>query len=133
MIEWPQELKKGNFNIGLYGESNNLFSELSKYNSKSVGSQPIKVSQFSDQASITPCHILYIAKENSDKTAAMVKKFKAKGTLVICEKEGALKDGAIINFIIRNNRQSYELSKTNAVKHKLIIGKQLTELAVKVE
>jgi len=63
----------------------------------------------------------------------MVKKFKSKSTLIVSEKEGAMKDGSIINFIIRNNRQSYELSKTNATKHKLIIGKQLTELAVKVE
>jgi len=133
MVEWPSDLKKGTFNIGVLGESNNLFTELSKYNSKSVGSQTIKVNHFAESASVTQCHILYVTKEQSDKTAALVKKFKSKGTLIISEKEGALKEGAIINFVIRNNRQSYELSKTNAVKHKLIIGKQLTELAAKVE
>jgi YfiR/HmsC-like len=133
MIEWPSALGKGNFNIGLFGESANLYSELSKYNSKAVGSQSIKVNQYTDAATVVPCHILFITKEQSDKTAAMVKKFKSKGTLIITEKEGSLKEGSIINFVIRNNRQSYELSKTNAGKHKLIIGKQLTELAAKVE
>lgn len=133
MIEWPAAVGKGNFNIGVLGESTNLYTELSKYNSKSVGSQAIKVTPYTDAASVIPCHILFITKEQSDKTSAMVKKFKAKGTLVITEKEGALKDGSIINFVFRNSRQTYELSKTNAVKHKLIIGKQLTELATKVE
>jgi hypothetical protein len=132
MIEWPSALGKGNFNIGLFGESDNLYNELSKYNSKSVGSQTIKVAQY-NESNVAACHILFVTKEQSDKTTAMVKKFKSKGTLIITEKEGSLKDGSIINFVIRNNRQSYELSKTNAGKHKLIIGKQLTELAAKVE
>lgn len=133
MIEWPKELKKGNFTIGILGETN-LYNELnSKYSSKSVGSQPIAIKQFGDMASVTQCHILFITKDNADKTASLVKKFKPKSTLIISEKEGGLRDGSIINFVIRNNRQSYELSKTNAAKHKLIIGKQLTELAVKVE
>lgn len=133
MIEWPAEMKKGNFNIVVLGDQGNLYNELSKYNSKTAGSQIIKVSAVTDVNSLSAPHILFITKEHSDKTAAMVKKFKPKSTLIISEKEGALKDGAIINFIIRNNKQSYELSKTNATKHKLIIGKQLTELAVKVE
>lgn len=132
MVEWPKELKTGNFNIGVYGETS-LLGELNKYNSKSVGSQPIRVSEFRNADEITPCHILFITKEKSSQTAELVKKFKAKNTLIITEKEGAMKDGAIINFIIRNNKQSYELSKTNAGKHKLVIGKQLTDLAVKVE
>jgi len=132
MVEWPKELKSGNFNIGVFGETN-LITELTKYNSKSVGSQPIKVSQFSDYGDITPCHILFVSREKSAQTADLVKKFKSKNTLIITEKEGGLRDGAIINFIIRNNKQSYELSKTNAGKHKLVIGKQLTDLAVKVE
>jgi hypothetical protein len=132
MVEWPKEQKTGNFNIGVFGETN-LLSELVKYNSKSVGSQPIKVTEYRDMHEIPACHILFVSREKSDKTAELVKKFKAKNTLIITEKEGSLHDGAIINFIIRNNKQSYELSKTNAIKHKLIIGKQLTELAVKVE
>ena len=133
MIEWPSAVGKGSFNIGLLGEPSNLLTELNKYNSKSVGSQSIKIIPFSESSLVTACHILFITREQADKTAALVKKFKANGTLIISEKEGALKDGSIINFIIRNNRQTYELSKTNASKHKLIIGKQLTELAAKVE
>lgn len=132
MIEWPKELKNGSFNIGIVGESA-LYNELSKYSSKSVGSQPIKVTSFADASQATACHILFVTKEKSARTAELAKKFKAKSTLVIGEREGALGDGAVINFIIRNNKQSYELSKTNAIKHKLIVGKQLTDLAVKVE
>ena len=133
MVEWPKELRSGNFNIGVLGESN-LYNELNtKYAGKSVGSQSIKISQFKSSGDVSVCHILFITKEFNNKIGELVKKFKPKSTLIVTEKEGALKEGSVINFIIRNNRQSYELSKTNATKHKLTIGKQLTELAVKVE
>ncbi len=132
MVDWPKELKSGAFNIGVFGETN-LVSELGKYSGKSAGSQTIHISHFKDYNEITACHILFVTKENAGKTSELAKKFKSKSTLIVSEKEGALKEGAVINFIIRNNKQTYELSKTNAVKHKLTVGKQLTELATKVE
>ncbi|HAA00035.1 MAG TPA: hypothetical protein DEP18_03415 [Flavobacteriales bacterium] len=133
LVDWPKEFKKGDFIIGVYGESP-LYDELTnKYSNRSVGSQAIKIRSFQSYNSITPCHILVVAPEVSDKVADLAKKFKSSSTLIVSEKEGKLKEGAVISFVIKDNKQSYELSKSNASKSKLIIGSKLENLAARVE
>jgi hypothetical protein len=133
LVDWPKEFKQGDFVIGVFGESN-LYDELtSKYSNKSVGSQSIKIKKYLNFAEISNSHILFVANENSERTAELVKKYKSKSTLIVTEKEGKLKDGAVINFIVKDNKQTYELSKTNAAKYKLIIGAKLENLAARVE
>lgn len=133
LIDWPKEFKQGDFLIGIVNE-NNLFEEmLAKYSNKMIGSQPIRIKRFNTVAEVTQCHIVYLASDVSDKTPEIAKKYRSKSTLIVTEKEGKLKDGATINFIIRNNKLSYEISKGNANKSKLIIGSKLETLAFKVE
>jgi hypothetical protein len=129
LIDWPKEFKSGNFKIGIFGETN-LYNDLSKsYTNKLVGSQAIKVYQFSKTSEIEDCHILFIARDKSDNTAELAKKYRSKSTLIITEKEKMLKEGAIINFIVKNNKVAYEVSKGNASRHKLTLGSQLLNLA----
>lgn len=129
LVDWPKEFKTGNFKIGVFGETN-LYNDLSdKYTNKLVGSQAIKVIKYSKTSEIDDCHILFIAKEKSDNVAELARKYKSKSTLIITEKEKMLKEGAIINFIVKNNKVAYEVSKGNAAKHKLTLGSQLLNLA----
>lgn len=133
LMDWPKEFKQGDFVIGVYGDSP-LYPELmSKYSNRSVGSQAIKIRSFSNYNDISPCHILVVAPEMSDRVADLAKKFKSKSTLIVSEREGKLRDGAIINFVVKDNKQSYELSKTNAARHKLVVGSKLENLAARVE
>ena len=131
LIDWPKEFKQGDFLIGIVNE-NTLFEEMvAKYSNKMIGSQPIRIKRFNSVAEVTQCHIVYLPPDISDKAAEIVKKYRSKSTLVVTEKEGKLKDGATINLIIRNNKLSYEISKGNASKSKLIIGSKLETLAFK--
>lgn len=133
LVDWPAEFKKGDFVIGVFGKTP-LYDELVlKYSNKMMGSQAIKVKNFMSVSEITACHILIITPDNSDKVAELVKKFKSKSTLIVTEKEGKLKEGAVINFVIHNNRQSFELSKTNANKIKLVIGTKIEGYAARIE
>lgn len=133
LVDWPTEFKKGDFVIGVLGKTP-LYDELVlKYANKMMGSQAIKIKNFTSSSEVTTCHILIITPENSDKVSELVKKFKSKSTLVVTEKEGKLKEGAIINFVIHNNKQSFELSKTNATKLKLVIGTKIEGYASKIE
>jgi hypothetical protein len=133
LIDWPKEYKQGDFLIGIVNE-NNLFEEMvAKYSNKMIGSQPIRIKRFNSASEITQCHIIYLPADVSDKTVEVAKKYRSKSTLVVTEKEGKLKDGATINLIIRNNKLTYEISKGNANKSKLIVGSKLETLAFKVE
>ena len=61
-----------------------------------------------------------------------VTKYKGKGTLVICEKSGMAKAGAVINFIIDENKQTFELNTTSATKVGLKVSGNLKDLAKSV-
>ena len=54
-------------------------------------------------------------------------------TLLVTEYEGALDDGAVVNFVRVNNLLKYELSLANANKHGVVVGLTLRNLAHRVE
>ncbi|MBX7094390.1 MAG: YfiR family protein [Flavobacteriales bacterium] len=133
LVDWPKEFKQGDFIIGVFGDSP-LYDELvSKYSNKSVGKQAIKIKTFPTFSEVSHCHILVVAPDQSDRVSELSKKFKSKSTLIVTEKEGKLREGAVINFVIKDNKQSYELSKSNASKYKLVVGSKLENLAARVE
>lgn len=133
LVDWPSEYKRGSFIIGVYGDTK-VYDELQKnHSSKTVGSQPIRVKKFNKFSEIERCHILYVSADKSASVAKLADKFMPKSTLVVTESQGLLKDGSIINFIVQGNKAAYEVSKTNAEKHRLIINSTLTNLAAHVE
>lgn len=132
LCDWPKEDKTGNFVIGVYGETN-LYSELvKKYSSKTIGSQPIEIVQYSSQSSIEKCHILFITSSNSSKVDDISDDMKGESILIVSENSGALDDGSVINFVIEDNKQKFEISKKNAGKRDIVIGSTLAQLATKV-
>jgi len=93
---WPEELKKGDFRIGVYGASDQLIAELKKLASlKQVGNQKIDIINldlYSDVKKIPALHMLYV-------DVALRNNFKikdvSKGTLVITDNEKDFKNYAI--------------------------------------
>lgn len=137
LVDWPADCRKGDFIIGVYGNDQAVYDELnSKYSGKAIGSQEIKVVKYATKEKINgSIHILYITADKSESISAFNTKFYGKSTLLITDKPGYLEKGAIINFVIdanRNNKQSYEIDKSNAKSHKLYVPSKLTTLAAKV-
>ncbi len=137
LVDWPSEYRKGDFLIGVYGNGNSVHSELTKkYAGKAIGSQEIVVKKYESISEIKDVpHILYLTEEKSSSISSVSSKYSGKSSLLITEKPGYLNRGSVINFVIdaeRNNKQSYEISKPNAKKHKLVIASKLTSLAVNV-
>lgn len=132
-IDWPAEFKTGNFVIGIYGD-HELFNQLvSRLSSSKRGNQPFKIVEYKSASEIKECHILYVDASKSDILSSMRKSLRTSATLIITDKSGLLGDGAMINFVYPNNRTMFELSKSNAEKSKLVIGKQISSLAVEVQ
>lgn len=133
-IDWPEKYKEGNFVIGVLGTTsfyNDLTALLTK---KSVGEQKFEIKSFSSIESVTGvCHILYIPTLNSAMLPDVIKKMKGKSTLIVTEKSGMAKQGSGINFVIENNKQRFELNKTNIEKYKMKVSSTLASLAISVE
>lgn len=133
-IDWPEKYKEGNFVIGVLGTTsfyNDLTALLTK---KNVGKQIFEIKSYTNIESVTGvCHILFIPAANSSMLPDVLKKMKGKSTLIVTEKSGMAKQGSGINFIIDNNKQRFELNKTNIEKYSLKVSSTLTSLAIAVE
>lgn len=133
LIEWPESYREGNFIVGVVGESP-LFRELTEMaKTKKVANQTLLIKKFSSASEISNCHILYLSKDESDEISDVLKKIKTNSTLVITEQTGLVDKGAGINFIVKDNRQKFELNKKNVEKYKLKVSSNLESLAFTVK
>ncbi|MFI5151400.1 MAG: YfiR family protein [Bacteroidia bacterium] len=133
-IEWPPDYKDGNFVIGVCGPQGPLLAELNRMAStKTAGSQKIEIRTVSNIEGAGKCHILFLPTENIAQFADIGMKLKGHGTLLVTEKEGMIKKGSAVNFVMVDSKIKFQLSKINAEKQKLKISHELEALAVNNE
>lgn len=133
LIEWPKSYREGNFVVGVVGESP-LYTELTKMaKTKKVANQSLQIKKFNSSKDIGKCHIIYVSRRQSEDISSVLKKVKSNSTLIITEKQGFVDKGAGINFIVKNNRQKFELNKKNVEKYKLKVSSNLEALAFTVK
>lgn len=133
LIEWPKPYRHGEFIVGVIGETP-LYTELTKMAKiKKVANQSLAIKKYKTINEIGKCHILYVTKTKSKEISDVLKKIKSNNTLVITEQTGLADKGAGINFVVKNNRQKFELNKTNVEKYKLKVSSNLEALAIIVE
>jgi hypothetical protein len=136
-IEWPNQMKDGNFKIGIYG-SFDLYKAITD-ETINIGLQNrntdiLNLSKLED-IKMTTYHIIIVSEDRySEENLQKINGYiNLKPTLLITDKEGATKAGSGINFIIRNNKLAYELNKSNACHNGIKIGKQVETYADRVE
>ena len=133
LIDWPESTRKGDFVIGVIGNSP-LHTELVKMaKTKKVANQSLNVQKFNNPNEIKSCHILFVSKNKSLEISSIVNKTKPYNTLVVTENPGLIDKGSGINFVVKNNRQKFELNKKNVERYNLKISSSLESLALTVK
>jgi hypothetical protein len=88
----------------------------------------ISVRRIAGQAEIDRCQVLYICKSERDAIVNILKGMKA-GVLTIGDMRSFASTGGIINFVIVDNRVSFEINVDAAEKARLRISSQILKLA----
>jgi hypothetical protein len=131
LIEWPGNYKTVPFIIGVLGTSPTL-TELETYTAnKTVGAQPIQVRKFNSVAEIGTCHILFVPFAKTKNLGEILASLGTKSTLIICEKNGAIDDGAAINFLVVGDKLKFEIKPVNADSKNIKMSSKLNEMALK--
>jgi hypothetical protein len=133
LIDWPTSEKKGNFVIGVMGETGMYQQLVNKYNGKSIGSQPIEIRKISSSLNFTTCHVLFVDFDHSNHLPDITKRISGTSTLLVTYNQGALSKGAAINFVLVESNLKFEVSVSNAERQNLFIGSTLKSLAINVE
>lgn len=133
LFEWPNSNKEGNFVITVLGENPGLIVELSNMaKTRMVGSKKIEIKNHLSFSEVEKTNILFIIPDKSSFLTEAIAKFKGKEVLIITEKPGLAKVGAAINFIIKENKQNFELNKSAAAKAGLNVGANIEKYAASV-
>lgn len=127
---WPSEAKKGKFYVGIIGNPNVYESMAEKYGTKPIGSQTMDVISLNDVPENQSLHILFIDKSRKSELPKAVKMLKDKSTLVVTNWEGALSQGAHINFKNIDGVIRYEMDKKAMEDHKITPGTKIIQWAI---
>ncbi|MBN1597586.1 MAG: YfiR family protein [Bacteroidales bacterium] len=132
-LEWPSTKQSGDFVIGIYGSSP-IIDELGIIaQKKRVGAQPIIVKQISSSSEFNKCNILFLPENRSSKLNEVVSITGKSGTVIITDKEGLAKQGAGLNYININGKQSFEINRKNLEEQGVKINSVLLSLGNVVE
>ena len=93
----------------------------------------LEIKRFSTVNDISKCNIIFVSENKSQEINSVVKKVKPNSTLIITTKQGLVDKGSGINFIVKNNRQKFELNKQNVERYKLKVSSNLEALAFTVK
>lgn len=125
-INWP--VYQGNFVISILGNGS-IFNEIEEIaTKKKVGASTIFIQKINSITEISTCHILYIASAKADFLAEALLLAKSRNILLITEKKDACKNGSGINFINREGKLSFEISKPNIEACGLSVSSDLLKL-----
>jgi len=131
LIEWPASYKSGPFIIGVLGSSD-TYTELESFTvGKNVGTQSISVVKFINSADITNCQILFVTFSKTKELPNILQKLQGKSSLIITEKNGAIEEGAALNFCVIGDKLKFEFKPDNAAKYQLKVSSKLGEMAFK--
>lgn len=131
-IEWPTDMRSGDFIISVVGKSEITSFLNTLAASKMAGTQKIVIKEVKTIAEITKCHIVYLPSSQTKDFDDAVTKSQQLNSLLITEKDGLGKRGASINFIIDAGKPKFEINKTAIEKAKLKINEKLVALGVVV-
>jgi hypothetical protein len=133
-IEWPASYGSGDFTIGVLGDSP-IMSHLEQLKSSygKVDGQSISIVKYSSVSKIGKCHILYIPENKSSSLSSVINKLKGTSTLIITEGEGLARQGAIINFVVRQSKIKFEINKKTAESYSLQVSSVLSDLGILIQ
>lgn len=127
-VNWPNDKKKGDFIIGIVGESP-LYDELKKVTAdKWVGNQKIVIKEFSSSTTSFTCQILFVSEDKSNSMKKIASITDRSPTLLVSESDGLARKGSCINFIIVDERLKLEINKANIEDRHLDIASELLSL-----
>ena len=128
-IQWPED-DSPEFVIGVLGDSPILPHLQKMAEVKKAGDRKIVIKLFNNTGDITPCAMLFKAKESEVLLEEIMPLLNGGHTMLITEEDGLATEGSNINFVLKDSKLVFELNSQAMEKSNLKVSTELTRLAV---
>ena len=130
--QWPASAQSGDFIIEVLGRSP-LADELERVvTNKMVGMQKIIIRRVASPDQIIAGHMVVVPSTESRHFETVQARLKGKPSLLITEKPGLGQKGSGINFVIRQDKWSYELNQATLAENGLKVSVEISKLAITI-
>jgi hypothetical protein len=127
-IQWPSD--EPVFVIGVFGDNPEIVEVLeTTLKGKKIGGKEIYVKKISSANNAITCHILYCPDVENKKLSAIIEAISGKSVLLVTE-EDMIKKGAMISFIVEEDKLRFKLKKNALSQAKLVASEGLLKLAI---
>lgn len=132
-VGWSDNARKGDFVIGVLKDKELANWLRSQSEGKKFGFQDVVIKEFKTVEELTDCQVIYVSNNiNFNKISDQVVTKVGKDTLIITELEGATTRGAMINFVVRDDKLKFELSKKNAAISNIQFSAKLEQMTAAI-
>src|ERR1051325_6594150 len=97
-IEWPEANSKGDFVLGIYGDSPITKELQALASSRKLKGRNITVKTINKPEDVSDCQLLYIPSSKSSVVKTLKDQMKDKPVLLVGEREGLAKKGTALSF-----------------------------------
>ena len=132
-IEWPEANSKGEFVLGILGDSP-IYKELQIIaGSKKIKGHAIVVKYITKPEEALWCQMVYITSSKSSVVKTFKEQMKDKPVLFVGEREGLAKKGAALSFVtLDDDALKFDINKKEIEQHQLKISSSLILLGIVV-
>lgn len=132
-VEWPQEaLGAGPIVIGVAGADDVAAQLQQMAGGRTVQGRPVLVRRVGKGESLAGLHVLFFGRGQAARLAELERQAPPQPLLVVCEWEGALQQGAVVNFLRSEGRVRFEVSLEGAERRSLRISSRMLAVAQNV-
>jgi len=124
---WPQS--NNDFKITVLGKSK-IYDELMKMTAnKSVNGQPYKVTQVESVNDLGDSQIIFIPDGKSSNLDDVMKATTGKAVMVVTEREGLVRKGAGLSFLVIDNKLRFDINNSELEKRNVKVSGNLVSIA----
>lgn len=132
-VEWPEAQSKGDFVVGVYGDSPIQKELQALAANKKLKGRNIVVKNLSKPEDIAACQLAYIPSSKSSIVKQFKEQLKDKPVLIVGEREGLAKKGAALSFVtMEDDALKFDINKKEIEQRQLKISSQLVNLGIVV-
>ena len=128
-VEWPEEASKGDFVVGVYGDSP-IYAELVNLaKTKKAKGREIVIRKVHNAEEAAKCHMVYLPSAKTKDFKLVEEKAKNKPLLIVAEREGLASKGAPLSFVtLEDDALQFDINKAAFEAHRLKISSSLLAL-----